>query len=90
MKRIYKYPIPITDEFTVELPEDIEILTFQTQHNKPYIWAIIDPERKFETVSFKLFGTGHPVEDTDTLKYIGTAQTEGGMLVWHLFKSHKV
>jgi hypothetical protein len=90
MKRIYKYPIPITDEFTLELPIGAEILTFQTQHNKPHIWALIDPEREFETVGFRLFGTGHPVEDADTLKYIGTTQTEGGLLVWHLFKSYKI
>jgi len=90
MKRIYKYPIPITDEFTLELPEGALILTFQTQHNKPYIWALISPDAELETAGFRLFETGHPVEDADTLEYIGTTQTEGGDLVWHLFRTYKI
>lgn len=85
MKTIYKYPIPITDEFTLPLPKGAKILTFQTQHNKPHIWAVIDTEEGLEPVEFRLFGTGHSMEDADALEYIGTAQTEGGLLIWHLF-----
>lgn len=88
MKRIYKYPIPVTDESTLELPEDAEILTFQAQDGKPYIWALVDPTRQLEIVSFRLFGTGHPVENADTLEYVGTIQIEP--FVWHLFKSYKL
>jgi hypothetical protein len=90
MKRVYKYPIPTTDEFTLELPEGAKILTFQTQNETPCIWALVDPMRQLETVGFRLFGTGHPVENADTIEYIGTAQMAGGRLVWHLFKAYKV
>lgn len=88
MKRIFKYEIPITDEFELELPRGVQILTFQAQYNKPVIWAIIDPEEDtFEKVSFKLFGTGHPIpKDANSFSYIGTAQMANGQLVWHLFK----
>ena len=85
MKRIYKYPIPLTDEFTLKLPKGAKILTFQTQFDEAHVWAMVDPETKLETVSFKLFGTGHPVEDIEMFDYIGTAQMKGGLLVWHLF-----
>ena len=90
MKRIYKYPVPITDKFTLELPIDADILAFQTQGDTPCIWALIDPEVAEETVNFRLFGTAHTIEDADTLEYIGTTQMAGGALVWHLFKSCKL
>ena len=86
METVFKYCIPIDDEFTLEMPMDAEILAFQVQHEVPCIWAKVDTRRQSETISFKMFGTGHPMEDTDTLKYIGTAQMSGGSLVWHLFK----
>ena len=84
MKRVYKYPVPIADESTLELPEGAEILTFQTQNDTPCIWALVDPMRQMETVNFKFFGTGHPVENADTLEYVGTIQIKP--LVLHLFK----
>ena len=88
MKRIYKYPVPITDEFKLELPEGAKLLNFQTQDNKPHIWALVDPMRQLEAVGFRLFGTGQPIGNTDTLEYVGTVQIEP--FVWHLFKSYKV
>ncbi|MBA7548445.1 hypothetical protein ES705_40903 [subsurface metagenome] len=84
MKKIYKYPVPITDEFTLKLPEGAKILTFQAQDSKPYIWALVDPIGQMETVSFKLFGTGHLVGNADTLEHVGTIQIEP--FVWHLFE----
>jgi len=92
MKRIFKYKIPITDEFELELPRGTKVLTFQTQHNEPVIWAIIDDtENVFEKVHFRLFGTGHPIpEEANFFVYVGTAQMANGQLVWHLFKERSL
>ena len=86
-KKIFKYEIPVTDEFELELPKGAKILTFQTQNNTPYIWAIVDSNVEVkEKVSFRLFGTGHLLDLVKSMVYIGTTQMFDGGLVWHLFQ----
>ena len=48
-------------------------------------WAMEHPELggPFH-MSFKVFGTGHPLDDGD-LAYEGTVFAAEGRLVWHLF-----
>lgn len=88
MKKIYKYYIPIADEFELELPERAKILTFQAQNDAGCIWAIIDTDViTIEKVKFRMFGTGHSIrEEIDELEYIGTIQIFDDNLVWHLFR----
>ena len=92
MRKIFKYEIPIEDEFELELPKGAQVLTFQIQYGKPVIWAIIDPEEDIsEKINFRLFGTGHPIKkNVIGLSYIGTAQMANGQLVWHLFKERSL
>jgi len=92
MRKIFKYEIPIEDEFELELPKGAQVLTFQIQYGKPVIWAIIDPEEDiFEKINFRLFGTGHIIEkNIIPLSYIGTVQMADGQLVWHLFKERSL
>ncbi|MBA7614272.1 hypothetical protein ES703_21535 [subsurface metagenome] len=92
MLTIYKYPIPIEDHFTLELPKDARILTVQIQRGTPQLWAVVDPEAEKEIRHFRLSGTGHPLGGSDFLKmsnYIGTFQIENGALVFHLFEIKK-
>lgn len=90
MKRIFKYDVPVADHFELELPVGAEILTFQSQKESFYIWAIINDEEGLndEKRYFRLAGTGHDLtEDSPKIKkYIGTAQIAGGGLVFHLFE----
>lgn len=92
MKRIFKYDIPVADYFELELPLNAEVLTFQSQRESFYIWAIINDEEGLndEKRYFRLAGTGHDLtEDFPKIKkYIGTAQIAGGGLVFHLFELH--
>ena len=41
MKTIYKYEVPLilNEPFELELSEDAEILTIQTQNNRPQLWV---------------------------------------------------
>ena len=93
MKRIFKYDVPATDHFELELPLDAEVLTFQSQKESFYIWAIINDEEGLndEKRYFRLAGTGHDLtEDYPKIKkYIGTAQIMDGGLVFHLFEVYK-
>jgi len=36
---IYKYPIPIEDEFTIDMPLLSTILKFSLQNGEPFIWV---------------------------------------------------
>ena len=88
MKRIFKYDIPVVDHFGLILPLNAEILTFQSQRESFYIWAIIEEGLNDEKRYFRLAGTGHDLtEDSPKIKkYIGTAQIADGGLVFHLFE----
>jgi hypothetical protein len=85
MKTIYKYLIePGTDAF--EMPKGAQVLTVQTQDNRPHIWALIDvDESRVEMRKFVPYGTGHLMPD-EPGQYIGTFQLNGGALVFHLFE----
>lgn len=86
MRTVYKYPVSVSDIFTLELPQGAEILTVQTQGGGVSLWALVDPDAPTEGVSFRLAGTGHPVREASELQYINTFQLSGGALVFHLFK----
>ena len=94
MKRIFKYLIPVdANEFELDLPLDAEVLTFQSQHEDFYIWAIVeDKEEKIVPRYFRLVGTRRPlITGKYKLKgYIGTAQIGNGGLVFHLFEIYYI
>lgn len=86
-KQIWKFEI--TSKYTViEMPNDAEILTVQTQNEKPCIWALVNPKNETETRFFETYGTGHEIECDMGVKrkYINTFQLNGGVLVFHLFE----
>jgi len=86
-KTIYKYPLKLTDLQDTMLPVDASILTVQIQHDKPCLWALVDPEANYmEPVTIRIAGTGHPIVDNDNLHYISTFQMQGGLLVFHVFE----
>lgn len=87
MITIYKYSVPIKDEFELELPQGAKILAFQTQNDDPMIWALVDSEKETGKRKFTIRGTGNPIESdmVDDDVYIGTIQKDG--FVWHLFET---
>lgn len=86
MKRVYKYPVEISDIQTINLPLGAQILSVQVQNGSPYIWACVNPSADSEPRRFRLYGTGHNIECNNLLKHIGTFQLFGGRLVYHLFE----
>src|SRR5437867_4021758 len=83
---VFKYPLPMQDDFTLELPEGAEPLSVQVQRGQPCLWTLVDPSRSLQTRSFHMAGTGHPINNPDRLRFIDTFQIEGGMLVFHVFE----
>ena len=90
MKTIYKYAIPILDEFMIKLPIWSKILAFQVQDETPVIWVLTDTNYPMEERNFSIRGTGNPIEggSVESDIYIGTVQKKHGF-VWHLFEVAK-
>ncbi len=82
---IWKFQLKTTDEQTVEMPANAEILSVQTQSGIPCIWAMVNPKNEKVSRVFHIFGTGHAIPKADR-KFIGTYQPEGGVFVFHLFE----
>jgi len=85
MKVIWKYKIPIESWFTLEMPMGAKILTFQSQGDEAYVWATVEPGREIVKRCFAILATGQEFVESPG-EYLGTAQTHGGQLIWHLFE----
>lgn len=83
-KTIWKYPVPVTDTFSLDLPEGSTILTVQVQFGHPNIWVKVQPDAEKVTRKFRVYGTGHDIDQEG--EYIGTFPMSGEQLVFHLFE----
>jgi hypothetical protein len=86
---IWKYQLPIEDEFELNMPEGATPLAIQTQLHTdcPCLWALVDPNLPKVKREFRTFGTGYPLPDSVYIKkYIGTYQVNNGHLVFHVFE----
>lgn len=87
-RTIHRYRLPITDEHTVSMHQGAEILTVAHRDgtlDAVDMWALVDCAAEAELRTFRVYGTGHPVEDAG-LTYVGTAQVHNGQLVFHVFE----
>ena len=85
MRTIYKYLLIVDASQFLSMPTGAEILCVQTQHGEPHLWAVVDTDQPQEEREIIMRGTGHPLNGQEG-RYIGTVQTHGGGLVWHLFE----
>lgn len=86
MISIFKYQLEKLDTFTIKMPRDAKILTVQAQRGMPCIWAMVDTTHEQVDRHFVIIGTGHEIQASEKLNYIGTFQELGGALIWHLFE----
>ena len=85
--RVFIYDVPIKSHLTLSMPRRSKILSFQEQHGKPMLWALVDPDEGMIDCDFRLAGNGHPIEENENeLHYRGTVQLNDGALVLHLFE----
>jgi hypothetical protein len=82
---IWKFPLRVTDEQAVDMPIGAEILSVQTQHDIPCIWALVNPKIKSRPRVFNIFGTGHEVP-AEKLKFVGSFQVADEDGAFHLFE----
>lgn len=86
MTVVWKYPVELVEEFSLEMPSQAELLCVQTQHGLPFLWAEVNPETEKKTRRFRVFGTGHPIDTDEWVEYVGTFQLDEGHLVFHLYE----
>lgn len=82
---IWKYPLTITGNQTLDMPKGAIILSAQIQFGLLYLWAMVDPTQPHDERDIEIIGTGHEFAEAPR-KFIGTAQMAGGNLVWHIFE----
>lgn len=69
---IYKYQMPIKEEFTMQLPKDAQILRVADQDGIFWLWAMVDIRNEDETRYFRAFKCGAPIPDgLGELTYLG-------------------
>lgn len=83
MKTIYKYPIEITDEQTLSMPEGAQVLSAQMQGNTLCIWALVDSGNFNCDRRVRIFGTGNPVVLDGNWKFVDSVHER--IFVWHVF-----
>lgn len=86
MTKVYKFPLEISDEQKVSMPEDAKVLTVQVQKGKPCLWAECNPDKEPVLRTFLIRGTGHPIDDEIEKEYIGTIQMCEDSIVFHVFE----
>jgi hypothetical protein len=86
MQAVYKYPVEIADYVYLELPEEAEILTVQVQGGNVFLWALVNPDAPSQERILRIAGTGHPIIESEDLRYISTFQLHGGQLIFHAFQ----
>jgi len=90
MRAIYKYEIEIVDFPEINAPLGAKPISVIVQNNKPYVYCIVYPENELGKQTFRLIGTGMPIQDgnVDSSVFIGTFEIEvsGTPFVGHLFK----
>lgn len=83
-RRVLKYPIPVQDDFTVQMPAGSIVVAVQAQRGEPFFWADVDAAQPYESRRFFLRGTGHLVPDD--AHYLGTFQLSDGDFIGHLYE----
>lgn len=90
MRTIWKFPIAIGEDTTIEVPKmaSIRLAGLDPATGQPAIWVELDPARKRTERRFRIYGTGHEIEGDDggfpQPLHIGSVIQ--GPFVWHIFE----
>ena len=86
MKTIWKYDIPLTDRFSLEMPRGSRVLSDMSQHGLPHMWFHVDTDAPMVRCDFAVVGTGNQMPDHPYPAYVGSFQLANGGLVFHVFE----
>ena len=86
-RSIFKYPLAVDDDVTVQMPDGATPLHVGVQRGRPCIWAEVDPSAEPVPHHFRVYGTGHPMHDKPGEVYIGTFMLQDDALVFHVYEA---
>lgn len=70
-RTIYKYQIPLLEQFVMQLPLGAEVLRMESQGGMAWMWCLVDTRRPKSERRFLAFKTGAPIPDNRELLYCG-------------------
>lgn len=70
-KVIYKYQMPIMEEFEVRLPRGAEIIRMDAEKGMFWLWAVVNTENDMESRKFHAVKCGGNVPENENLRYVG-------------------
>lgn len=71
-KVIFKYQMPVKEQFSLDLPKDAQIIRMQDLDGMFWLWAVVDTDAPTEKRFFRAFKTGAKIpDDFDTSHYVG-------------------
>ena len=85
---IWKYPLLLTDEQTITMPQHAAPLYVDIQGDTLCLWAMVDPKAESVPQKVHVYGTGNPIDAARSDEYhIGSVQhvLRGQPFVWHVF-----
>lgn len=82
---IWKFVLAVQTRQVLAMSEGARILSVQTQRDNICIWALVNEAAPTKDRVIEVFGTGHMVDGANRC-YLGSAQTNDGALVWHVFE----
>jgi hypothetical protein len=96
-QRVWRFELEIADEQQLVLPRMSKILKFAMDctETKISVWVQHSAEAddgwdqdpvRYETRSFRVVGTGHPIPDWERLQHHDTLVANGGSLIWHVYE----
>ena len=85
MSVIWKYKLETPDEQIIQMPRWAKILCVDTQHGKPYLWALVNPKYDKIDVCIRVVETGHVIRGMEDWNYIGIYKLDDGSVMFHVF-----
>jgi hypothetical protein len=87
MKKIFKYPLHVTDHQAVPMPFNANIVSAGLDaYGQLCVWAIVETTAESKPVHIRIVGTGNPMPEVPML-FIDTVVM--GSFVWHVFEEIK-
>lgn len=83
MRVVWKYPLAIADEQTIDLPAEATPLHVGLDPvGQPCLWAMVDPDASKVAWTVRVVGTGNPTT-VSARSYVGSFVQRP--FIWHVF-----
>ncbi len=86
---VWKYATPLDklgDIVEFVMPMGARVLSVGAQNDSLCLWALVDEHAPPRSRTFRVAGTGHPLDQSSANRFVGTVQFTGGSFVVHVFE----